>query len=621
MSTAYADTDDTAIDEKPKSSRRGGARPYIETLKKRLGRSMQWSRRQLLNFREQRLNFVKAYVGAHYGDQSSSERMPVNWMEMVVDTYSQHLAANHPRYLISTKQQSLKATALDLETSVNYTTIRLDLRRVLKRCVKDALFLVSVAKVGICSNRGGSDDDCGKLYVCRVSPDDWVHDTFGREYEECWFSGNHYIQRLEDVRNNPAFFADVRKKVQAAPRTNFNEQGDTKTSTLGPGLSDMQDADLYDSAPLWDIWLPQESREGLICTVTANNHYGVVEDSQVLRVNEWEGPEEGPYLMLGYFSVPDNVMPLSLAALTFDNNHSYNRIFRKVIEQAIRQRTILPYKGVGEEDAQRIDKTADGGAVKVDGELPREVTLGGPHQLNQALLMQLDKWISHQTGNIDLLMGSEAQSPTARQDEMLQQNSSVRVGEMSDVTMDFASRIGRQLTWYTMSDPSLNQRLVHDLGGGVHIPFTLTPERLYGGETPSIEELRSQYLDLNFEVRAESMQPKNSAQKLASMMKFLQAIGPLMPFFQQQGSQLNAQNIARLFAKYDNNDDLDTLMQFAGPDQSNTQQPGPVGTPPPAKAPGPAPTGQAPRRNTGTAGGQQSAMLQQMLGRGANDAA
>ena len=82
----------------------------------RLGRSMQWARLKLLPFRTQRYDFIKEYVGAHYGGDGQSERRrnPVNFMEIVIDTYSQRLAANNPQYLISTKQPTLKANALDL---------------------------------------------------------------------------------------------------------------------------------------------------------------------------------------------------------------------------------------------------------------------------------------------------------------------------------------------------------------------------------------------------------------------------------------------------------------------------------------------------------------------------
>ena len=123
----------------------------------------------------------------------------------------------------------------------------------------------------------------------------------------------------------------------------------------------------------------------------------------------------------------------------------------------------------------------------------------------------------------------------------------------------------------------------------------------------------------DFDIVPFSMQPKTPQDRLNSLMKFVGAIQPLLPLAQQQGAQFNFQGFARLFAKYESFDELDSLMQFGGPDQSNTQQQSPTSQQPPPKmpaAPGPPRTGQSPRRSDGTAGGQENANIAALLGSG-----
>ena len=222
---------------------------------------------------------------------------------------------------------------------------KLDLQRELKKCVKDALFLMGIMKVGICSAPTQFDEDAGQPFCKRVSFDDWVHDIYAREYEEADFAGNHYVLTLDQVRNEKSFDKKVRAEVQPMHRTAYNEQGDPKASTTGPGMADMQDADLYDTVPLWDVWLP---REKLVVTITADRGHTVADTSKVLRVVEWEGPETGPFHLLSYYTVPDNVLPVSPASLTFDNAVAFSALFNKVIRQAERQKD--------QRDLQRPDR-------------------------------------------------------------------------------------------------------------------------------------------------------------------------------------------------------------------------------------------------------------------------
>jgi hypothetical protein len=608
----------------PPNTPRKGRKAFDEGRLKRMGRSMQWYRLKLDSFRVQRYEFARDYVGAHFGDQGNAPRKnPVNFMKMVLDTFTQHLTGNLPRYLISTKQTRLKASALDIETRTNYLTKKLNLQREFRKCAKDAMFLIGIIKTGICSTPTHWDDDVGQVFAKRLSFDDWVMDTFAREYEECDLCGNRYLMRLDEVREELSFDKQVRHEVEPQPRTSYNEQGDTKVSTLGPGTADLQDADLYDTVPMWDVWLP---REHLVVTITADRTYSVGDVSRVLRVVEWDGPETGPYHLLGFNDVPDNIMPLSPASLTYDNNEAYNRVFRKIVNQAERQKTFLPFRGTNEEDARRATNCADGESVMMNGEVMKEVSLGGPNNLVAGWLLALKQILEFQNNNFSMLGGLASQSPTAEQDKMLNQNAGVAVGDMVHAMTEFARQVGEDIAWYEMTNPHLDEEQVNDIGNGVSIPINLTHERLHGEKNPKKAKQRSHYLAMNFEVEPYSMQPKGPEQHLSAIKELLQTVEPLLPMAQGQGVTPNVQNICRFFAKYRNMTELDDLFQFSGPDQSNTQPAGPQGQPPQGQGmqasprpPGPPQTGQAPRRGGATQVGQEGAMMSALMGGGGSN--
>ena len=589
-------------------SRRRSVKPrFGDERLQRLGRSMQWSRQKLLPFRSQRYDFIRQYVGGNYGEgmlgtvAGTKSKQPVNFMEMVIDTYAQRLAARNPQYLISTKQRTLKANALDLETALNYLVRKLNLQREFKKCTKDALFLLGVMKVGICSNPTQFDEDAGQPFAKRVSTDDWVHDVFAREYEESSFSGNHYILTLDEVREEKSFDKRARELVEPMARSSYNEQGDPKVATLGPGQSDMRDADLYDTVALWDVLAAEgkagrddHGRPGLL----DRRHVEGAQDRRMGRAAEWPVSPVGLLLGprqrdAGFSGVADVRQRLELQP-DFPQDHQPSR--------ATEDATALPRHERRRRAADHADRRRRGGEDGRPDRLSR-AELGRARSKEPGVLPILQKIISFETGNLELMMGAAAQSPTAEQDKMLNANSSARVSEMEDVTTDFARDVGRDLSWYLATDPSIDMHLVHDLGGGVYVPFHLTSDRLGAGDKNSEAAL------YDFEIAPYSMQPKTPQDRLNSLMKFLTALQPFMPLFQQQGIQLNAQNIARLFAKFENFPDLETIMQFAGPDQSSTQQQSPTAQAGPPKMgplpPGPPRSGQAPRRSEGTEDGRR----------------
>lgn len=53
-----------------------------------------------------------------------------------------------------------------------------------------------------------------------------------------------------------------------------------------------------------------------------------------IRIVDWEGPESGPFCILGFSEVPDQTMPLAPAATWYDLHNMINVLYRKMRRQA-----------------------------------------------------------------------------------------------------------------------------------------------------------------------------------------------------------------------------------------------------------------------------------------------
>ena len=86
-----------------------------DTKTSRLLEAVQFSRDRMQVFREQRLAAVRAYVGSNYGEMGSSDKVPLNLMQMAVNIYRRQVAARAPQASIVARDPKLAPTAPDFE--------------------------------------------------------------------------------------------------------------------------------------------------------------------------------------------------------------------------------------------------------------------------------------------------------------------------------------------------------------------------------------------------------------------------------------------------------------------------------------------------------------------------
>jgi hypothetical protein len=521
----------------------------------RLREALIWSRQRLQVFRENRYDALRQYVGANYSEDGANDKVPLNMLELFVTIYQHSLAAKNPAVSITTKYAQLKATAAKLELAVTNLMNEIEIEKTFARAVKDALFSIGIVKVGLCRETtieyNGRTHDIGRPYADRISLDDWVHDMTAREIGAAQFMGNRYRMDYEEFMDRKDFNAKAKQDMDVGGDDVYdlyNEGGDTKAAAISQGQEAHEDGQFRKEVELWDLWLP---RDGLLVTLRADTDH----DGRPLKVMEWDGPEKGPYHILSFCEVPDNVMPLAPIANLIDMHTLANSLFRKLGRQAERQKTVLGVQSGAQDDGNRIIDADDGDVLALDNpDRSREYSFGGISQESLAMLLQVRGLFTYLGGNLDALGGLTTQAPTLGQEELLAASSSRRVTEMQKITARWAQEIVRDLTWYAYTDPLWSpQMLMRIANTDIDIPVGLTPE-----------EREADYLDFNFKVEPYSMSMQSPQQKLQSVMQVFQTIIlPLAPNMQQQGIGVNFEGLLKTIAKYLNMTELEDILHFA----------------------------------------------------------
>jgi hypothetical protein len=530
---------------------------------KRLREAIQYSRRKLMPFRQQRYEAIRQYVGYHYSDDGTADRVPVNLLELAVNIYTQQMAARAPKALVQTRFGELKPMAADFELALNHLIKEIRLGHTIRLAVIDALFSLGIIKSGLERRAAVEIDgylhDVGQPFADVVSLDNWVHDTTATRLEKCQFMGDRYRLPLDLVKDSRAF--KNTDSLQATVKTGYNESGDTKTESLSHGTE--TDPDEYkDMVELWDLWLPSEN---LLVTMPAEG------EGKPLRVIEWDGPETGPYKILSFSDVPGNIMPLAPSALWMDLHDLANRLFRKLGRQAERQKTVLGVQSGSEDDGDRILKANDGEALKMDNpDRAREYRFGGIDQPSLAFLLQVKDLFVYLGGNLDSLGGLSPMADTLGQDQLLAQNASKRVADMQDRVIEFSKEVICDLGFYLWNDPLIELPLTKRVPGfdNLFVPVTFDAESREGD-----------FLDYNVEIEPFSMQHQTPQMKLQALVQvFQQFLAPYAPMMAEQGIGINFEALLSIIAKYTNVSELGDILEFAAP--PTVYKPGVVAQPP-----------------------------------------
>jgi len=517
-----------------------GTPAFSEKKMSDLRQSMAWSLKMLKPFRQNRLRALKHFVGKNYSD-TTAERVPINMVWLAVSIYLRQLVPSVPNGDISTSFPQLKPVAADLTIALNHLLQEMQYAKTSKLVLMEAMFCMGIMKVGLevrdVGNDMGVDHDAGQPFADLVTLDSWVHDMTARDYNDASYAGDRYSMTYElamDTYKGPA-----RDRLLPRQNSSFGYYGgsDKGAESLSQGNQSMVD-EYGKFVDLWDIWLP---RENLFVTISADEQSG-----PPLEVREWEGPERGPYHLLRFQPLPDNVMPIGPVMQWLDLADSVNKNWRKLGRQAERQKEVTFVQGNASIDGHTVKNADDGDIVTVNNPAGIHTErYGGIDQQNLGFVINSKNTLAYMMGNIDAVGGLAAQTSTLGQDQMLSQGANRMIDDMRQSLASFNSEVFRDLAMYMWEDPYIQLPLVKR-SGSVDIPFRWTPESREGDF--------SQY---NFDVEPFSQRITSPEEKLAKLNEVMTSI--VIP----SGMEFDPQKYMRAISRLLGSKELEEIMNIS----------------------------------------------------------
>ena len=525
----------------------------MEFTKEELGKlqsSMEFSRRKLQPFRRNQLAAVKQLVGKHYSDNGADDIVPVNYIELALNIYTQHLAARRPNVLITTGSKDLKPVAYKLALDINWLLDEIKIQKELHKAVMQAMFSIGIMKIGLHNTLsvrlGGRDYPLGEPFARSVSLDNWVHDMSSSNWNEIQFCGDRYsvpVDDLKDMGLNKEFISQL---VPNDTSASIHEGDSEKTSSISKENEMAQDK-FRETVDLWDIWVPHK-----------NDIVTIAEQVDIVgKTIEWEGPPTGPYHFLKFNEVIDNIMPLSPVSTWQDLHTLANSLFRKLGRQANRQKKVTAVQGSADSDGNRIVKASDGDMIKVERpESIKDINTGGIDQMGLMFFLQVTELANTHFGNLNAMGGLDTSAETLGQDQLLTANASKRLESMQKNTIEFATAITKDIGWYRWTDPVRS------------FPVTIKEYGVEQKSSISILDRETDFYEYNFEIEAFSMQHQTPASRASALMRVYE--GVLAPASQQLASQgifINYENFLNTLSKYINLPELKDMLIYANPQE------------------------------------------------------
>lgn len=476
---------------------------------------------QFHQLRRARGFFMTQMLGRFYrpgtdamSDQEHEKAAPVNLLALAVGTLVPNLAYQAPRARVDSRVAAFSDYSEAFGLALDYMSKKMRLHLTLRRCIVDAVFMAGFVKTGIADTNEVIEFDeeevtYGAPFAERVSPDEMVFDPTARSWEEQRVIGNRYIADVDDLERTGQF-----TKAQIEDLRQFSSRFEQKNARgygerIGQGRFATEYSELADYVDLVELYIPGENR-----VVTFPYTKGT-EVTDFLLDQEYNGPETGPYHMLGLKDAPDNLLPGAPAHHWYDLHVLGNRVARKLARQAERVKRVLAYEADASEDAELIADADDGEAVQVqDVDKIREVEYGGASDQSYAWMSWVKQQFSEQTGNIDLLSGASADAPTLGQTELLAANASVWLSDMQSRVYSFTEEIFRDIGWFIHHDPLIEIPLAKREGNSIR------------SINYSADDRQGDWYDYTIQVRPYSLERLDPRTQSRRMIEFATTVIP-----------------------------------------------------------------------------------------------
>lgn len=486
------------------------------------------------NFRAARLMHLRQFAGPYY-DRSHGPigTEPLNLMFNAIRSIVPNIVMTHPKFHVESRFVAYREYAKLMGMALDYDAVKKDLRTLLRACTIDALFAVGILKTGICDSGSllsfkdwDQKIDPGAVYTARVDFDDFIIDPAATSLETAGFLGDRIRVPRAALLDSGLYDNAM---IERLPTADSDHMARDRAQNLSQKEINLQEvSDFMDDVEVVELYVPSAKS---IVTIPWGK---TVLFDDYLRVHDHYGPATptGPYscLQLG-LPVANNPFHAAPVGIWHDLHVLANKMAKKVIDQALRQKTILGYRRTAADDAQEALDAGDGEAVAMDDpEGMQEFNFGGQQATNEAMTGQLQMWFNMMAANPQGISGQGLDAGSATEAQILQGNASVGLNDMKDMVYILAGSEGSKRAWYFHTDPLIEIPLIKrtqtpvmtDPMTGMMMPPAMQEQQVF--LTP--EARRGDWLDFTFTVQPESMGRVDSAVRLRQALDFAVKVMP-----------------------------------------------------------------------------------------------
>ena len=466
-----------------------------------------------------RAMFIKEYVGHYYHKpEGMTGDYPINLIFLAIAARVPNLVMKEGMNKITTSLLGQKDFAELLGLALDKSQKQRKLKRLLRAALVDMHVGFAIAKTSIAASGlliPAGDDinvDPGQLYTELISLDDFTFDPTTNYYD---FSKSGFFGHNIRVPRQHLLDLDGwnEKLVMELPSADSMGGQSNRAEKLTKQTHTTKMSKIQDDVNVVELWFPEAD----VITYIPNPFQASFDD--FLKIQDYYGPAEGPYTFGSLTPpVPDNPLPIIPVSVWRDLNDIANRIFKKFMTQADRQKDVLLYPPEYADIAQGIVDAYDGESLQCpDPSKVNLVSFGGQNPNNERMVGELRMWFNYIAGNPDQMAGvaSSAVTGKATEVQILQANASVTTEDMRDSTAEFQAGISKKEAWYMINDPFINIPLSKRTIGGQEIQVRLTPEQKY-----------SDWFELYFSIVKRSMTIKDPAQRSRAIMEFYTNVLP-----------------------------------------------------------------------------------------------
>lgn len=537
---------------------------FSEAFLRQVGQSVEYNLRRMQRLRVERVQLLEQVAGQNFSDSGANLKVIYQALGIVLRTYTRFMVARNPKVTVKSTPD-FAAEAFNYELAINDLLGKIRLDKMLAKAVTEAMFNMGVLKIGSAVTQ--RSDVQGRVWNIRqpvvdnVSLDNLVIDMDVGDLSDIRLIGHRFSMTEDEARARQDFDQKGLEAALAAEIERTNKGGDDRAQNLQNNVRDP--SPFLKMCELWEVYLPH-SRS--VITLASSGW-------QVLKQEEFKGPPAGPYRMLRFMPIPDQVMPVSPLGELKELHLLLNNVVRKIAAQAQRQKTLLGVQS-DDQDAVNVINANDGEAVALrQPDKLKEIRLGGPDNQLQGFAIQEKDAFSYYAGNLDSLDGLGMSGDTLGQEQIIAASSSQRVKAMQGQFHDFIQEVCEDLAWYLWNDPTYQVKLAKTVNE------TTIPIIWQGGQQWGTPE------DHEVEVVPFSARDTSPEERMQTQQRILtQVVMPLAPLLAQQGLTLDVGKIIEAAARHSQmpefNEFIKPLPPAPPPPQAEGQEAGQPMPPP-----------------------------------------